>query len=249
MRGLRSKTHELRRIGLARALSKQGLCSRSVATAWILAGRVRLNGKVVRNPEAPTTTESRIEVDEQLIDSALPVYLMLNKPRGLVTTAHDERDRGTVYECLNGSALPWVAPVGRLDQASEGLLLFTNDSEWAAGLLDPAHHIAKTYHVQVEGIPSAAVCAQWVAGIRVRDGELLSAAAVSVLRHGARNAWLEVSLTEGRNRQLRRLCEAVEHPVLRLIRVAIGPLQLGALTKGAWRYLEATEVAGLRGSP
>ena len=215
-----------------------------------MAGRVRLDGQLVRDPEAPTTAASRIEVDQQLLHRASPVYIMLNKPRGLVTTAADEHQRGTVYECLSDSGLPWLAPVGRLDQASEGLLLFTNDSEWAAGLLDPARHVTKTYHVQVEGIPSAAICAQLIEGVPARDGEFLNASNVSLLRQGERNAWLEIKLTGGKNRQLRRMLEAVEHPVLRLVRTAVGDLSLGSLAKGAWRHLDAAEIMklGARGT-
>ena len=248
MRSLRSKNREARRIGLARALSKQGVCSRAAAASMILAGRVRLDGRVVRDPEAPTTTASTIEVDGELLGTALPVYLMLNKPRGLVTTARDERDRETVYRCLRDSALPWVAPVGRLDQASEGLLLFTNDPAWAAAILDPARHVAKTYHVQVEGIPDEGKLARLMTGIAVEGGEILSAASVTVVRHGARNAWLEVVLTEGKNRQIRRLLEAVGHEVLRLVRVELGPLRLGSLVKGEWRHLTATEVLAVTGA-
>jgi 23S rRNA pseudouridine2605 synthase len=245
MRTLRTKSRELRHVGLARALSKQGVCSRSVATSWILAGRVRLDGRVVCNPEAPTTLHSRIEVDERLIAQAPRTYLMLHKPRGVGTTAADNRERATVYSCFDDTVLPWLAPVGRLDRASEGLLLFTNDTDWAAGLTDPASHVAKTYHVQVEGIPNAHVLMQLVAGVRAQDGETLKVSTASLLRHGERNAWLELSLTEGRNRQLRRMLDAVNYPVLRLVRIALGTLALGDLAKGAWRYLTRTEIETL----
>ena len=245
MRGLRSKTREDRRSGLARALSKQGVCSRSIAAQLIHAGRVRLDGYVVRDPEAPTTPTSRIEIDGEGLKTAAPIYLMLNKPRGLVTTARDEQDRATVYRCFQDSALPWMAPVGRLDQASEGLLLFTNDSAWASAILDPVRHVTKTYHVQVEGIPDAATLGRLTAGLTAADGERLSASSAALLRRGTRNAWLEVVLTEGKNRQIRRLLEAVDHPVTRLIRVALGPLELGVLAKGQWRTLTAEEVGVL----
>lgn len=245
---MRSKFREERRIGLARALSKQGVCSRSLAAGLILAGRVRLNGVVVRDPETPTTGLSKISVDGEQISGQPQVYVMLNKPRGLVTTVYDERGRDTVYDCFKDSNLPWIAPVGRLDQASEGLLLFSNDPEWSAALIDPAHRVIKTYHVQIEGIPPPVILTRFTDGVTVRDGEMLRVESAVLLRHGERNAWLEVTLTEGKNRHLRRMCDAVEHPVLRLIRVAIGALRLGDLGKGQWRHLSAGERYTIRGN-
>ncbi len=170
---------------------------------------------------------------------------MLNKPRGLVTTRRDERGRGTVYDCLEGAGLPWVGPVGRLDQASEGLLLFSNDSAWAAGVTAPGGGLRKRYHVQIDRMPDEPLLLRLRAGIEDR-GELLSARAVDVLRQGTRTAWLEIVLVEGRNRQIRRMLAACGVEVLRLVRVAIGPLQLGDLARGSWRHLTADEVAMLR---
>ena len=241
MRSLRSKFREERRIGLARALSKQGVCSRSIAAGLILAGRVRLNGVIVRDPEAPTTLQSKISVDGEQIDDRPRVYVMLNKPRGLITTANDESGRDTVYDCFKNSDLPWIAPVGRLDQASEGLLLFSNDPEFSAALIDPASHVTKTYHLQIEGIPPPIILSRMTEGVTVRDGETLQVESAALLRQGERNSWLEVTLTEGKNRHLRRMLEALDHPVLRLIRVAIGELKLGDLGKGQWRHLSASE--------
>jgi len=171
-------------------------------------------------------------------------YLMLNKPRGLVTTARDEHGRDTVYRCLDTADAGWLAPVGRLDKASEGLLLFTNDPEWAARITDPASGPVKTYHVQVDCIPGAGVLEALVTGAEV-DGHLLAAASARLLREGTRNAWLEIVLDEGRNRQIRRLLSAFDIEVLRLVRVAIGSLALGVLPKGGWRELTPAEVAGL----
>lgn len=239
----------LRRVGLARALSKRGLCSRSAATALILAGKVSLDGQIVRNPEHPTLDTSRIEVAGDTLKPVTRQYLMLNKPRGLVTTAQDEQARHTVYECFRDSGLPWMGPVGRLDKASEGLLLFSNDTEWAARLLDPANHLPRTYHVQVEGIPQPETLAALKAGIRTPEGEHLAVLDAHLLRQGTRNAWLSCVLDEGRNRHLRRLCEALGFPVLRLVRVAFGPLTLGELQKGHWRPLTETERVALGVSP
>jgi len=236
------------RHGLARVLSKRGLCSRTEAARWILAGRVMLAGRVVRDPEFPTAVDADIRVDGHAAGDAQPVYVALNKPRGLVTTASDERGRDTVYRCLDGAGLPWLAPVGRLDKASEGLLLFCNDPQWAARITDPAHGPGKTYHVQVDRIPDDALFAALVAGVIADDG-LLRASAARVLRTGTRNAWLEIELHEGRNRQIRRLLAAFDVGVLRLVRVAIGAVALGELPKGAWRLLREDEVQALAGAP
>ncbi len=234
------------RYGVARVLSKSGLCSRTQAAAWVRAGRVAVNGRVVRDPEHPVRQgQDRLDLDGQPLASSERVYLALNKPRGLVTTASDERGRETVYSCLQGSGLPWLAPVGRLDQASEGLLLMCNDPAWAAAITDPEQGLDKTYRVQVDALPDAALMAALERGSEV-DGEMLAAKSAAVLRLGTRNAWLEIVLDEGRNRQIRRLLAAHGLGVLRLVRVAIGPLALGELAKGQWRALTPSEVAALR---
>ena len=233
------------RTGLARALSKRGYCSRSEAAALVAAGRVAVDGRVARDPETPTTVRSHISVDGVAIEAPSPVYVMLNKPRGLVTTARDEQSRATVYDCLRESGLPWLGPVGRLDKASEGLLLMTNDTTFAAALTDPTRHVPKVYHLQVSPVPSPAVLGTMSSGV-MHDGELLRVSEVQVLRSGTRTAWLEVTLEEGRNRHLRRLAAALELAVLRLVRVAIGTLPLGVLHKGGWRHLALEEVAELK---
>jgi 23S rRNA pseudouridine2605 synthase len=233
------------RHGLARVISKMGIASRTEAARWIAAGRVAVNGRMQLDPDFPTVQDrDRIAVDGRDIGAEVRVYLMLNKPRGLVTTADDERGRDTVYRCLDDPSLPWLMPVGRLDKASEGLLLFCNDPEWAARITDPATGPCKTYHVQIDGIPDQALLARLVAGIDC-DGERLSAISATLLRHGRKNAWLEIVLDEGRNRQIRRLLAIQKIGVLRLLRVAIGPLQLGDLAKGRWRTLSDAEVAAL----
>ena len=239
------------RHGLARVLSKQGLCSRSEAARWIAAGRVSVDDRVVRDPEYPIAGERRIAVDGRDIEQAATrrIYLMLNKPRGLVTTARDEQGRDTVYRCFDGAkpggeALGWIAPVGRLDKASEGLLLFCNDPQWAARITDPQSGPDKTYHVQVDVVPDEALLSRLVVGVD-DGGERLAAQSASLLRSGAKNAWLEIVLDEGRNRQIRRLLAAFDINVLRLVRVAIGGLQLGDLPKGQWRELDVAEIDSL----
>lgn len=229
------------KVSLARALSKLGYCSRTQAQALIQAGRVQVNGSVQRAPSLRVDVRrDLITVDGQRVTAAAKVYLMLNKPRGLVTTTTDERGRETVYHCLTDSSLPWVSPVGRLDKASEGLLLFTNDTQWAARILDPATHLDKTYHAQINCVADDRLLQQMRAGV-VDAGETLRAKSARLLRHGRRNSWLEIVLDEGKNRHIRRMLEALDVSVLRLMRVSIGPLELGDLKKGAYRHLTAVE--------
>jgi 23S rRNA pseudouridine2605 synthase len=166
----------------------------------------------------------------------------MNKPRGLVTTASDEKGRETVYSILKnaGEPMPWLAPVGRLDKASEGLLLLTNDSDWAARVTAPETHLDKTYHVQIDAVATT----QLLDAIRrgVGDGgEFLRATAVCLVRSGEKNCWLEITLDEGKNRHIRRMLAALGINVLRLVRVSIGPLSLGQLAKGRYRHLTPEE--------
>jgi 23S rRNA pseudouridine2605 synthase len=232
--------------GLDRALSKLGFCSRSQARELILGGQVSVDGKICRDPEMAVDWQRRtIQVHGQRLGAAARVYLMLNKPRGLVTTRADEQERATVYDCLAGKDLPWVGPVGRLDKASEGLLLFTNDNAWAEQILAPENHVPKTYHVQIDCLPGPELCPALVEGVTAPDGEVLAARQARVLRQGGRNSWLEIVLEEGRNRHIRRLLEARGVQVLRLIRIAIGRLELGSLAKGQVRHLTRAEIAAM----
>ena len=257
--------------GLARALSKLGYCSRTQAAALIRTGQVTLNGRPCRDPERPVQLDrDTIAVSGAPVNTAPRIYLMLNKPRGLVTTTSDEQGRPTVFDCLARSApsvaseaakdgpasplssilnplsspLPALSPVGRLDKASEGLLLFTNDTAWAHHLTDPATHLDKTYHVQVATLIDAPLLT------RLRQGsgtgaDRLTAKKITVLRQGGKNTWLEIILDEGKNRHIRRLLEAFEIETLRLVRVAIGSLKLGDLPKGHWRELTKQEISSL----
>jgi 23S rRNA pseudouridine2605 synthase len=222
-----------------------GYCSRSRACDLIRAGRVTLNGGICRNPEAPVRAErDQIEVDGADVAAYAKIYLMLNKPRGAVTTASDEKGRETIYAYLDES-MPWLSPVGRLDKASEGLLLLTNDSEWAARVLAPETHLDKTYHVQIAAIADAALLASIAAGVRAGDGVFLRAKSARILRSGDKNSWLEIVLDEGKNRHIRRMLAQLGVEVLRLLRVAIGPLRLGDLPKGASRPLTDIEKCDL----
>lgn len=246
----RTNSLTLRQVGLARALSKLGYCSRSEAGELIRAGRVQLNGKSKRDPETPVHLEKdRIEVDGRTVAAAAKTYLMLNKPRGVVTTASDEKGRKMVYEVLQAAlpdkSLPWVAPVGRLDKASEGLLLLTNDSEWSARVLSPETHLDKIYQVQIGKVADEELLTDMLKGIKADDGDFLQVKSARVVRSGQRNSWIEVVLDEGKNRHIRRLLEKLNVEVLRLVRIAIGPLALGELAKGKVRELTSSEKKSL----
>jgi len=230
-----------KKVGLARALSKMGFCSRSEAVELIRAGRVKLNGVVKKNAETPVRVgRDAIQVDGKNAKAAEKVYCMLNKPRGIVTTAEDEQGRETVYALLPAGT-PWMGPVGRLDKASEGLLLLTNDTEWAALVTAPESHLDKTYHAQIGAVADDSLLEKLEAGV-VDGEEKLKAKRVMLLRAGEKNSWLEIVLDEGKNRQIRRMLEACGVEVLRLIRVAIGPLALGDLAKGKSRVLSREEI-------
>lgn len=255
-----ARQETLRHVGLSRALSKLGYCSRSQASDLIRAGRVRLNGRVCRDVESPVRMEKdHVSIDDVLVKPSNKIYWMMNKPRGVVTTASDEKGRETVYSVLKASLaiakqdeqddpLPWVAPVGRLDKASEGLLLLTNDSEWGARLAAPDTHLEKTYHVQVATLADDTFVNALVRGVETgteKDRQSLRARRARVLRAGQKNCWLEIILDEGKNRQIRRMLAVLGVEVLRLVRVAIGPLRLGELAKGACRKLEPEEKESL----
>ena len=243
-----SKPDPSRKIGLARALSKLGYCSRQQAFELIRQGKVRLNGNTPKNPETPVRLGTdRIEVEGRAIKPAEKIYLMLNKPRRIIITADDEQGRDTVYSLLPLD-LSWLAPVGRLDKASEGLLLFTNDSEWNARITNPASHFEKTYHVQIAAVADSHLIESLERGVETEGNELLRCKRASVLRTGEKNSWLEIVLDEGKNRHIRRMLKNLGVDVLRLVRVSIGPLALGVLKKGEYRTLTAAEKKALDGA-
>jgi 23S rRNA pseudouridine2605 synthase len=231
------------KVSIARALSKLGFCSRSEGEQLVRAGRVTVNSEIVKDPARRVDpARDRITVDGSSVKAARKIYLMLNKPRGAVTTAADELGRVTVHDLLPDD-LPHLSAVGRLDQDSEGLLLLTNDTRWADAILAPEAHLPKTYHVLIDGLIDAQTIERVRAGVQAKRGDVLRALSVTELRRTARMTWLEVVLDEGKNRHIRRLFEALDLPVERLIRVAIGPLQLGDLKRGAARPLTEAEVA------
>lgn len=234
------------RQGIARVISKSGICSRSTAEDWTRTGRVAFDGVVVRDPWFPVGSDvrDRVSVDGQPLTGSARCVIALNKPRGLTVSTRDERGRDTVYSCLEDASLPWLAPVGRLDRASEGLLLLGNDPEWAARITDPDSGIAKRYHVQVRCVPEQGAIERLREGITV-DGELLRAENIALIRSGGRTTWIEFVLHGGRNRQIRRMLAAIDAPVLRLIRIGVGTIELGDLAKGAWRALTIAEIDAL----
>jgi 23S rRNA pseudouridine2605 synthase len=215
------------------------------AATFIEAGRVAVNGRPVSNPN------QRIDLQRDVLTlDGTPVtaqprrYLVLNKPRGLVTTARDEQGRATVYQCL-AEADQQLSPVGRLDMASEGLLLFTNDTRLAQAVLDPASHLPKTYHVQVDRVLAPEDIERLAGGVELEPGVVTRPAQVSLLRAGGKTCWLEITLQEGLNRQIRRMLETLGAQTLRLVRIRIGPLELGDLAKGASRPLTPDELAAI----
>lgn len=245
-RSERKQNFTTRKVSLARALSKLGYCSRQQAIRLINEGRVQVNHKVEKSPSLRIDLKNvHIQVDGNPIKNAPLLYIMFNKPRGLVTTVSDEKGRPTVYKYLSDSNLPYIFPVGRLDKASEGLLLFTNDTQWAEKILNPDTHLPKIYHVQIRGKIQQEMLALIEKGV-YENGELLTVKGVKIIREGVKNTWLEIILKEGRYRHIRRMMQVLNLPVLRLIRVAIGPLVLGDLHQGEFRFLSHQEKMALQ---
>lgn len=229
---------------LQKLLSAAGVCSRRAAEEYIVAGRITVNGQTAKLGDKADPAEDDIRVDGiPLSPRAEYVYLMLNKPRGYVTTLSDEKGRKTVAE-LVGSCGTRVYPVGRLDLDSEGLLLMTNDGDLTQQLLHPSGEINKTYHVSVFGPVKGA--AERLSAITELEGESIRSAQVKVLRQTAQTAELSITIHEGKNRQIRRMCAACGLTVKRLRRVKEHSLQLGDLPIGSWRYLTASEILALK---
>nr|WP_325194534.1 pseudouridine synthase [uncultured Oscillibacter sp.] len=229
---------------LQKLLSAAGVCSRRAAETYIAGGRVTVNGQPAELGQRADPERDDIRVDgKPLAPRAEHVYLLLNKPRGYVTTLADERGRKTVAELVKDCGQR-VYPVGRLDLDSEGLLLMTNDGELMQHLLHPSHEVSKTYHVSVYGPVSGA--AERLSAVTDLEGEPIRPARVETLRRTARTAELSVTIHEGKNRQIRRMCAACGLTVKRLRRVREHTLELGDLPAGAWRYLTPDEVLALK---
>ncbi len=238
-------------VSLARALSKLGVTSRSLALEWIEAGRVSVDGRVVRDPDRRVDLdEGRFSVDGVPVEKGPRVYLALHKPKGVVTTRADEHGRRTIYDVMAAAPLAaacaqWLAPVGRLDRDSSGLLLLTNDSQWGAGVADPQSKVPKTYHVRVQPRMTPEHLARLSAPVPLSE-DFGPPTSVSVVRESPRGTWLEVTLTEGKNREIRRMCTRLGYRVETLVRIQIGVVLLGTLKPGESRKLTTREVTALR---
>ena len=240
--------------GVARVISKRGYCSRSQAEKLVREGHVILRGKPVRDPESPAYENDEILVDGKPVTASDFVYFAMNKPRGIVTTASDEKGRKTVMDLFReeyakmfpGKPMPHIAPVGRLDAASEGLLLFTNDTKWADDILTDASHL-KIYRVQVKGKPSATELSQMEKGFNVaprvfgEKEEFMHAERAVLHSDGEKNCWLEITLSEGKNREIRRMLAHLGYEVLRLMRIQFDKFKLEDLKPGKIKIIQNSE--------
>src|SRR6266571_532477 len=234
---------------LDRVLSRLGWASRTAAREAIRGGRLKVNGRVVRDPECWVQPERDVvQLDGQRLKPARKIYLLFYKPKGVITSHGDPSGRKTVYDFLSslGEAGKWVAPVGRLDQDTSGLLLLTNDTEFAGFVTSPESHVPKTYLVKASGLVSDEIIAGLNAGVEMKRGDFAKPSSVRRVEDRGKYTWLEVVLTEGKNREVRRMIEAVGFKVLKLVRTHIGPLTLQGLEVGKWRSLTAEEVASLK---
>ena len=248
-----SANHQNNRIkphGVARVISKRGFCSRSIAENLVREGRVSLRGKIVRDPDTPAYEKDEILVDGTPVEAAQKFYFAMNKPRGVVTTASDEKGRKTVMDLFReqyarmfpGKPVPHISPVGRLDAASEGLLLFTNDTQWADDVLSSADHL-KIYRVQVKGHPTADDLAKMEKGFNVpprvfgESEEFMHAERAVFHSEGEKNCWLEITLSEGKNREIRRMLAHLGYEVMRLVRIQFDKYTLGDLKPGELRAM------------
>ena len=276
----RSQVAKEKAHGVARVISKRGFCSRSQAENLVREGRVSLRGKIVRDPDTPARENDEICVDGKIVKASEFVYFMMNKPRGYVTTASDEKGRATVMDLFRkqyakmypGKAAPHISPVGRLDAASEGLLLLTNDTAWANNLTEPqkkkgdsgteagmtnkgvilskakdpvtVQH-TKIYRVQVAGMPTATELSQMETGFNVPPRvfgdpeEFMHAVSAKLYSAGEKNCWLEITLDEGKNREIRRMLAKLGYEVLRLVRIKFCNYELGDLKQGEIKQIAA----------
>lgn len=237
------------RVTLDRAFSKCGYCSRTEAVRHIRDGRVTVNGRGVRDPETWVSLErDQIRHLGRLIKHSKNIYLALYKPKGCVTSYGDPDGRPTVYDLLKGLE-EWVFPVGRLDMNTTGLLLITNDTNFSERLTNPSSKISKTYLAKINCLLSAESLQSLRDGITLKNQEKTQPAKIKVLKEKAKNSQLEITLCEGKNRQVRRMVEAVGGKVLKLVRIRIGRLTLEGLEIGTWRFLEKKEVEQLMKIP
>jgi 23S rRNA pseudouridine2605 synthase len=233
-------------ITLDRVLSRYGIASRTVAREAIRAGRIKVNGCVERDPDRWVRPDrDAVELDGKHLKPVRKTYLLLYKPKGVVTSHGDPAGRKTVYDLLGGRA-GWVAPVGRLDKDTSGLLLLTNDTEFGDSVMSPESHVPKTYLAKINGLVSDGTIAQLARGVEMKRGDWARPASVRRLEDRGKYTRLEIVPTEGKNREVRRMVEAVGFKVLKLVRTRIGPLTLEGLQVGEWRELKRHEITALR---
>jgi 23S rRNA pseudouridine2605 synthase len=231
---------------LERVLSKAGVASRTDARSWIGAGRVQVNRRKIQNPDHWVDLDrDHILLDGKPLQTAEKTYILLYKPKGYITTWRDPEGRPTVYDLIQDTGA-WVSPVGRLDLDTSGLLILTNDNDFAECLTNPDHRVPKTYQIKAGTLLTEAQIDQLRIGVELSDGPTRPAR-VSRLRDSGKHTFLEMTITEGRNRQVRRMLEAVDSKVSKLVRTAIGPVRIGDLPIGKWRRLDPAEVKALAG--
>ena len=227
-------------------MSKAGFGSRTEARSWIGAGRVQVNGKVIQSPDHWVDLgRDKVTLDGKPVKAGKKIYLLLYKPKGYLTTYKDPEGRPTVYDLL-GEVEQYVVPVGRLDLDTSGLLLMTNDTQFAERIMNPDFKVPKTYQVKAQGVLTDEQIQRLRDGVELSDGPTRPAT-VTRLRDSDNSTFLEITITEGRNRQVRRMLEAVDSKVRKLVRTAIGPIRIGKLVVGTLRELTAEEGALLRG--
>ncbi len=233
------------RVTLDRILSRAGIASRSTTREWISNGRVKVNGRIVRDPDHWIVTgKDTVHFDGRPIRAEKKLYIALNKPTGVVTSHGDSRSRPTVYDYLK-KLDRWVFPVGRLDMDTSGLLILTNDTEFGDRLLSPDSRIPKTYYVKVSGSIDMNQYFDLAYGLDIGRGEESGLARIQEVRRTEKYTWFELTITEGKNRQVRRMCEAIDRPVLKLVRIRIGSFALGALPVGDFAILGPADLRKL----
>ena len=232
------------RATLDRILSKAGIASRTTTRDWIQQGRVKVNGRTVKDPDFWVEQQDTVHFDGARVKQEKKIYLALNKPTGVVTSTEDKKDRPTVMDLVKDLD-HWVFAVGRLDMDTSGLLILTNDTEFGEALLQPDSKVPKTYYVKVTGVVRPEQYSRLEDGLDLGRGERSGPARVKALRATEKYSWFELTITEGKNRQVRRMCEAIGHPVLKLVRIRIGDFELGDLPIGKYRRLVQVDLSRL----